>query len=232
MLSIAIDGPSGVGKTSTAALVAKELNILHLNTGALYRAIALYFHENNLDANDEKLVSKNLKNIKVDVEFKDGEQKTILNNEIVNDKIYNSTISSLSSIASAYKSVRKKILGLQRDIAKKHHVIMEGRDIASKVLPHATFKFFLTASPQVRAARRYNDLIKAGEVIDFNQVYNDILVRDKRDMGRKNSPLKQVKDAILLNNDSFTIEEVVSKITTTVIYNYDVSKLNINKHKN
>lgn len=216
MITIAIDGPSGSGKSTTAKLVSEKLGILHLNTGALYRAVAVYLHENNIDVNDVKAIKKALKFINITVNFVNGEQLTILNGEDVTSKLYSSEISKLASTSSSLKSVRSKMLNLQRNIAKEHSVIMEGRDITSHVLPKAKYKFFLSASPDERAKRRLQNLLDAGEKISYEEVLKDINERDKRDTTRKINPLKLVEDATLINNDNYTIDEVVEIIISHI----------------
>lgn len=157
-----------------------------------------------------------MKNINITVDFVNGEQLTILNGEDITKKLYSSEISKLASTSSSLKFVRAKMLHLQRDIAKKHSVIMEGRDITSHVLPKAKYKFFLSASPEERAKRRLQNLLDAGETITYEEVLKDINERDNRDTTRKNNPLKLVKDAVLINNDHHSINEVVDIIIAQV----------------
>jgi len=216
MITIAIDGPSASGKTSTAKKISTKLNILHLNTGALYRAIGLYLHENKIDATNPKAVKKVLPKINVAVEFTDGAQKTILNGVDVSDKLYTSEMGKLSSISSVYPFVRKKMLHLQRHIAKKHSVVMEGRDITSVILPKAKYKFFLSASDEVRAKRRLANLLEIGETVTLEDVLKDIKERDERDSSRENNPLILVKDAVLIDTDKLSLDEVVETILSYV----------------
>lgn len=209
MITIGIDGPSGAGKSVTAKNLSEKLNILHLNTGALYRAIAVYLDENNIPADNEQEVEKVLNNINVSINFSDGKQHTLLNGEDVSHKLYNSVIGQKSSQCSAIKHVREKMLDIQRDIAKNNSVIMEGRDITTHVLPTAKFKFFLTASLEVRAERRFKDLVKDEPTLTYEQVLSDLKERDVRDTTRSLSPLKVAEDAIYINSDNLTQEQVI-----------------------
>lgn len=216
MITIAIDGPSASGKTTTAKMAAQKLNILHLNTGALYRAFALYLIENNINIYDENEVNKVIDKVNIKVDFKNNEQITILNGVDVSSKLYSSQISHATSVSSAYKEVRKKMLSIQRETAKNHSLIMEGRDITSVVLPNAKYKFFLSASDEIRAQRRLKDLLNAGETITFEEVLKDLKERDLRDSTRENNPLVLVDDAILINTDHHSIDEVVDIICSYV----------------
>lgn len=209
MITVAIDGPSGAGKSLTASLLSQRLGILHLNTGALYRALAVYLNEHNIDALDEEAVKNVLDDIDISVDFVDGKQKTLLNGKDVTDKLYNSIISSKSSQSSSLPSVRDKMLNIQRTVAKDHSVIMEGRDITSHVLPHAKYKFYLTAQPETRAQRRHRDMVTSGEDVTYNKILEDILQRDKRDTTRKVCPLVKTEDSILVSSDKLTAEQVV-----------------------
>lgn len=212
MLTIAIDGPSASGKTSTATELSKKLNILHLNTGALYRAIAYYLYENKIDAENEAQVEKVLHKIDISVKFENGSQKTFVNGADVSEKLYTSEMGHMSSVSSAYPKVREKMLHLQREIAQQHSVVMEGRDITSVVLPDAKNKFFLTASVEVRAKRRLQNLQDIGETITYEQVLQDLKERDVRDSTRANNPLKLVDDAVLIETDGMNLDQVVNKI--------------------
>ena len=212
MITIAIDGPSAAGKTGTAKRLSQKLNILHLNTGALYRAIAYYLYEHNIDAENEEAVNAVLSKIEINVKFKDGSQNTYVNGMDVSDKLYTSEMGHMSSVSSAYPKVREKMLHLQRQIAKEHSVVMEGRDITSVVLPNAKNKFFLTASVEVRAKRRLKNLQDLGENISYEQVLEDLKERDLRDSTRENNPLTLVDDAVLIETDNLTLNQVVDKI--------------------
>lgn len=215
MISIAIDGPCSSGKSTVADIVANELNIIHLNTGALYRAIGLFLIENSINPKNVEAVKESLNNIDVKVEYINGMQETILNNVNINNKIYSAEVSDICSISSAYPFVREKILNIQRNIAKSQNVVMEGRDITWHVLPNATFKFYIDASAEVRAKRRIND-IKSNQKLTYRNVLADIIERDKRDMERKVCPLKRVDDAIYINTDKLTAIETADKILNII----------------
>lgn len=210
MITVAIDGPSGAGKSSVADKLAELLGIFHVNTGEIYRAIGVYLYENNIDAYSEEEVSKVLDNINIKVEFINRHQYNYLNGECVNQKLHNPTIDDYSSRSSALKCVREKIKETQRDIAKEYSVIMEGRDITTEILPDAKYKFFLTASPEVRALRRQKELEKKGQKVSFKKVLEDILERDYRDTHRELCPLKLADDAIYVDSDNYSLDEVVA----------------------
>lgn len=216
MINIAIDGPSAAGKGVVSERLAKLLNIYHLDTGAIYRAIGLYMYENNIDASSEEEVSKVLDDINIEIEFINREQYTYLNGECVNGKLRTSIISDYSSRSSALLCVRDKVKHLQQDFAKKNNVIMEGRDITTEILPNAKYKFFLTASPETRALRRLKDLEAKGEKITFAQVLKDINERDYRDSHREFGKLQLAKDAVYINTDNYTIDEVVAIIYSKI----------------
>lgn len=216
MITIAVDGPSGSGKSTVTDIVAKKLNILHLNTGALYRAIGLYALDNNLDPNDEKLIISNLDKINIKIKFVDGEQRVIMNDIDVTNRLYSLEVSNACSITSAYKLVRDKILDIQRDVAKEHSCIMEGRDITSHVLPNAKYKFYIDASPEIRAKRRMNDEKNTTKELNYDEVLSQIIERDRRDKERTLCPLVLVDDAVYINTDNLTIDEVADKILNIV----------------
>jgi len=216
MLTIAVDGFSSSGKGIVCTKLAQKLGVIHFDTGAIYRAIGLYIYENNIDPCDEKLVVDNLKNIKIDLSHNNGEQITILNGVDVSDKIRFSEISDICSITSPYSKVREFVFNIQRSSAENFDLIMEGRDITSHVLPDAEFKFFLTASLEVRAKRRYNDLIKKGENISLEEVKKDLQERDRRDTERENSPLILTEGTIYIDNSDMTIDEEVELMFRTV----------------
>ena len=216
MITIAVDGPGGSGKSTVTDIVAKKLNILHLNTGALYRAIGLYALDNNLDPNDEKSIISNLDKINIKIKFVDGEQRVIMNDIDVTNRLYSLEVSNACSITSAYKFVRDKILDIQRDVAKEHSCIMEGRDITSHVLPNAKYKFYIDASPEIRAKRRMNDEKNTTKELNYDEVLSQIIERDRRDKERTLCPLVLVDDAVYINTDNLTIDEVVDKILNIV----------------
>lgn len=216
MITIAIDGPSAAGKGVVSEKISKLLNIHHLDTGAIYRAIGLYCYENNVDAYDENQVKKILDKIEIKIEFINGEQYTYLNGECINGKIRSSIVSDYASRSSALLCVREKVKDLQQDFAKHHSVVMEGRDITTEILPNAKYKFYLTASPEVRALRRLKDLEAKGEKITFDQVLKDINERDYRDSHREFGRLQLAKDAVYINTDEFSVDEVVSIIYSKI----------------
>ena len=209
---IAIDGPSGTGKSTTAKILAKDLSFIYIDTGAMYRAVGLYCYRNNIDINNEEEVVKNLDNIKINIFYKDGNQEIELNGEIVSKEIRENQISKCASVVSQYKDVRARLVALQKELASKNSVIMDGRDIGTVVLPDADLKIYLVASNDVRAERRYKELIEKGQDVDLEKIKEELIERDFRDTNRENSPLKQADDAILLDNSNMTIEEVVEKV--------------------
>lgn len=209
---IAIDGPSGTGKSTTAKILAKQLNFIYIDTGAMYRAVGLYCYRNNIDIEDEEKVKSILDNIDINIFYKDGNQEIELNNEIVSKEIRENHISHYASVVSQYKDVREKLVYLQQKLASKNSVIMDGRDIGTVVLPNATLKVYLIASDEIRAERRYKELIEKGQVVDYKKILEELKERDYRDSHRENSPLKRAEDAIELDNSNMTIEEVANKI--------------------
>lgn len=209
---IAIDGPSGTGKSTTAKILAKDLSFIYIDTGAMYRAVGLYCYRNNIDIDNEEDVVKSLDNIKINIFYKDGNQEIELNGEIVSKEIRENHISKCASVVSQYKEVRERLVALQQELAKKNSVIMDGRDIGTVVLPDADLKIYLVASNDVRAERRYKELIEKGQDVDLEKIKEELKERDFRDSNRENSPLKQADDAILLDNSNMTIEEVVEKV--------------------
>ena len=225
MYAIAMDGPSSAGKSSLAKLVAEKLNILHLNTGALYRAIGLYAYQNKLASKlDDKgmpIISKKeinylTNNTDVGVKFIDGKQHTILNGEDVTGLLYTPIISDYSSRTSAIPEIREHILNLQRDIAKNNNVVMEGRDITSHVLPNAKYKFFITASPEVRAGRRHKEMLEKGESCTYEEILEDLKQRDIRDTTRDISPLVVVPEAVVIDTSNNTLDEIVEKLLSYI----------------
>lgn len=217
MHSIAIDGPAGAGKSTIAKRVAKELGFIYVDTGAMYRSMALYFLRNGIKGDQEDKVADACKDIEVSIEYEDGEQQVILNEENVNAYIRTEEVSMMTSDTSKYPKVREKLLSLQRDLAQKKDVIMDGRDIGTCVLPDADLKIYLTASSKERARRRFKEQKERGIECDFDQIEKDIITRDEQDMNREVSPLKQAEDAVLVDASDMTIEEVVNKVVS--LYN-------------
>ena len=212
MASIAIDGPAGAGKSTIAKLVAKEMNFIYVDTGALYRAIAYYLVTNNIDIEDEEALTKACEEISVEIKYEQDVQQVYLNNENVTAYLRTEETGNMASKSSAKAPVRAALLDLQRDMAKEYNVVMDGRDIGTNVLPNAEVKIYLTASSKERANRRYKELIEKGEQADFNKIEADIIERDERDMNRAIAPLKQAEDALLVDSSDMGIDEVVNAI--------------------
>ena len=219
---IAIDGPSGTGKSTTAKILAKDLSFIYIDTGAMYRAVGLYCVKNNIDIEDEETIKNNLDNIDINIFYKDGTQEIELNHEIVSKEIRENHISHCASVVSQYKDVREKLVSLQQDLAKKNSVIMDGRDIGTVVLPDADLKIYLIASDEERAKRRYKELLEKGQDVEYDTILKELKERDYRDSHRENSPLKRADDAIELDNTNMTIEEVVNKVKE--LFNKKVGK--------
>lgn len=211
-MNIAIDGPAGAGKSTIARLASKKLGFLYVDTGAMYRAIALYLLDNDTDITDKEALDKALSEISIDIVYADDVQHVILNGADVSSKIREERVGNMASKSAALPEVREKLLFLQRDIAAKNDVIMDGRDIGTNILPYAELKIYLTASVEVRAKRRYDELVEKGQSPDINIIKDDIEKRDYQDMHREIAPLKQAEDAVLLDSSYMTIEEVVEKI--------------------
>lgn len=212
MYSIAIDGPAGAGKSTIAKTIAKKLEFIYVDTGAMYRAMALYFIRNGIDANEEVQIEEACKNISVKIAYEDGMQQVILNGENVTAYIRTEEVGNVASKTSAYKTVRDTLLDLQRNLAKTADILMDGRDIGTNVLPNADLKIYLTASSSVRAKRRYDELMEKGEEADLNKIEEDIIIRDRQDMEREIAPLKQAEDAVLVDSSDMTIDEVVDAV--------------------
>ncbi len=211
--SVAIDGPAGAGKSSVAKKVAKDMGLLYVDTGAMYRAVA-YAAINSgvvIEKNQDK-VEEIANSIQIELDYKDGILSVYLDNEDISDKIRTPQISKGASTVATMAGVRKRLVQMQRDMAKKANIIMDGRDICSVVLPNADIKLFLTASVDERANRRYKELIEKGESCELEQIKADIAARDKNDSEREISPLKQAEDAELLDTSDMTFDEVVEKI--------------------
>ena len=210
--SIAIDGPAGAGKSTIAKKVAKHMNFIYVDTGAMYRALALYFIRNNIAATDKEKIENACNNADVTIEYKDGEQQVILNGENVSSLIRTEEVGNMASASSVYPAVRLKLVELQRSLAKKANVVMDGREIGTFVLPDADLKIYLTAGSMERARRRFLELKERGIEADINEIEKDIIERDSRDMNREFAPLKQAEDAILIDSSNLTIDEVAEKI--------------------
>lgn len=210
--SIAIDGPAGAGKSTIAKAVAKSLGYYYVDTGALYRGLAFGLMQKGVPFADEKAVENEIKNIDVELLYENGVQKVFCNGTDCSTLIRTSEIGEGASVISQYTSVREKLLDLQRNVARRHSCVMDGRDIGSVVLPHANKKFFLTASPEVRARRRTLEFREKGEPANYESILEEVKKRDERDMNRAVAPLKQVEDAIFIDSSDLNIEEVVDRI--------------------
>ena len=213
MFKIAIDGPSGAGKSSIAKAVAKKLGFVYIDTGAMYRTAALACLNAGIKIKEspEKAVEK-VNSISIDIDYIDGEQRIFLNGEDVSDKIRTPEVSMGASDVSAIGDVRVKLVNMQRELAGTKNVIMDGRDIGTHVLPDAQVKIFLTASAEVRAQRRYKELVEKGSQVSFEEVLEDIKKRDHQDETRAVSPLKKATDAVLADTSELTFDESVALV--------------------
>ena len=210
MLTIAIDGTSSSGKGIVCTKLAQKLGVVHFDTGAIYRALGVYVMDNNIDQYNEGEVEKSLKDITITLKHNNGEQITILNNIDVSNKIRLNKVSDICSIIAPYQKCREFVLNIQRNSAKKFDLIMEGRDITSHVLPNAKFRFFLDANIDVRAKRRYDELISKGQKVFMEDVKADLIERDRRDKERSLSPLILTKGTMYIDNSDMTIDEEVN----------------------
>lgn len=206
-VNIAIDGPAGAGKSSTAKLVAKKLGYIYVDTGALYRTVGLYSIRKGIDTKNAKKVIATLPDVKVELKFVDGAQHVFLNGEDVSEAIRTPEASMGASNVSAIPKVREFLFDLQRKIAAENDCIMDGRDIGTVVLPNADVKIFLTTSVEERANRRYKEMIEKGEEADYNDILEDIKKRDYQDSHREIAPLKQADDAIYVDNGGYNLED-------------------------
>ncbi len=211
-MNVAIDGPAGAGKSTIAKKCAKELGLIYVDTGAMYRAVALYLLGSGIDVNDAEKVSETCTGADVDIRYEDGVQNVYLNGENVTGRLREEAVGNTASVTSVVPKVREHLFSLQRGLADRGGVIMDGRDIGTVVMPDAEVKIYLTASSEVRAKRRVLELEAKGEHPDFEEVKKDIEDRDYRDMHREISPLKQADDAVLVDTSDMTIEQVVEKI--------------------
>ena len=210
--NVAIDGPAGAGKSTIAKLVAKEKGYIYVDTGAMYRGLAICFLNRGISPEEKDKVIEALKTVDVTIRYKDGKQQVYLNGEDITARLREEAVGNMASKTSAIPEVRAKLLELQRNLARPSDVIMDGRDIGTCVLPNADVKIYLTASTHTRAKRRYNELCEKGIECDLKEIEKDIEERDHRDMTREIAPLKQAEDAILVDSSDLTIEEVVTKI--------------------
>lgn len=210
--NIAIDGPAGAGKSTIAKLVAKKRGYIYVDTGAMYRAMALYLLRTGVDISDRAAIAKACQNADISIAYQKGEQVVLLNGENVNAYLRTEEVGNMASVSSAVPEVRKKLVELQQELAAKEDVVMDGRDIGTVVLPKADVKVYLTASTHTRAMRRFLELQEKGQVADLEKIEADIVDRDYRDMHRETSPLRQAEDAVLVDSSEMTIEQVVERI--------------------
>lgn len=215
MINVAIDGPAGAGKSTIAKAAAKELGFIYVDTGALYRAVAYNAVKNGVIDDEQGIISM-LDDTKVELKYVDGVQSVYLNGEDVSDFIRTPEISMGASKVSAIPQVREFLLNLQREIAKTNNVIMDGRDIATVVLPDAEVKIFLFASPECRAERRYKELVEKGENVSFDDVLKDVNQRDYQDSHREIAPLKPSDDSIMADTSELTLQESIDLIVNTI----------------
>ena len=210
--NVAIDGPAGAGKSTIAKLVAKEKGYIYVDTGAMYRGLAIHFIKKGLKAEDIKGIVEACKDAEVSIVYENDVQQIYLNGENVTAMLRTEEVGNMASKTSAIPAVREKLLELQRTLAREKDVIMDGRDIGTNILPNADVKIYLTASVETRATRRYKELLEKGENCVYEEIAQDIKERDERVMNREIAPLKQAEDAILVDSSEMTIDEVVKTI--------------------
>lgn len=210
--NVAIDGPAGAGKSTVARAVARKMNMIYVDTGSMYRAMALHVLRSDADPNDEAAVIENCSRAAVTIRYEEGEQVVLLNGVNVNAYLRTEEVSRTTSVISVIPRVREKMVEMQQSLAVSSDCIMDGRDIGTCVLPNAQLKIYLTADSAVRAKRRYDELTAKGETCDLEKIQKDIEERDYRDMHREVSPLRQAEDAILVDTSKMSAEEVIEKI--------------------
>ena len=211
--NVAIDGPAGAGKSTIATLVAKEKGYIYVDTGAMYRGLAIHFLDQGIKAEETDKIIKACKDAQVTIKYEDGVQQVYLNGKNITSRLRTEEVGNMASKSSPIPEVRAKLLELQQDLAREQDVIMDGRDIGTCVLPNADVKIYLTASVETRAKRRYDELTEKGIECNLEKIAEDIKERDERDMTREIAPLKQAEDAHLVDSSHMTIEEVVAAIT-------------------
>lgn len=216
ILNIALDGPAGSGKSTIAKIIAKDYNILYLDTGAMYRACGLKALRQGISPKDGKAIEGMLPSLDLKVEYRDGKQHTILDGEDVSSAIRENAVSMAASDISAHACVRTKMVEMQREIARGMSCVLDGRDIGSVVLPNAKYKFFITADSRVRAQRRFEELSARGEKVDFEKLHAEIVARDKQDSEREFAPLICAEDAVVVDTSSMSVEEVVATIKARI----------------
>ena len=210
--NVAIDGPAGAGKSTIAKRVAKEKGFIYVDTGAMYRGMAIYFLEQKILPDEKEEIAKACQNAEVSIAYENGEQQIYLNGKNVTALLRKEEVGKMASISSAIPEVRQKLLSLQRNLAKEKDVVMDGRDIGTNILPDADVKVYLTASSRTRANRRYLELREKNVDCNLDEIEREIIARDERDMNREIAPLKQAEDAILIDSSDLSIEEVTEKI--------------------
>ena len=216
LIAIAIDGPAGSGKSSIADVVAKKFGYLHIDTGALYRAVAYYFLRNKINYEDEEKVGECLRKIKIDILSDKGIQKTVLNGKILGEELRTIEVSKAAAKVAGYNSVRNFLLKIQRECAESNNVVMDGRDIGTVILPNADVKIFLTASSEERAERRLRQNVKLGRQDSYEEILKVINKRDEEDINRAISPLKKAEDAVLIDSTEYSFMRTVEKITEVI----------------
>lgn len=214
--SIAIDGPAGSGKSTVAKQIAKKLNILYIDTGAMYRAVGLYCLKNNINFDEQEKIASALKNMNMSIELLQGIQNIYLNGENVTEKIRTQQVGKAASDVAVILAVRQKLVQIQRDLAKGHNVIMDGRDIGTNVLPDASVKIYLNASIEERTKRRCNELKALAKQYDKEQIKKEIIQRDENDKNRKYNPLRKAEDAFEIDSSCMNIEQVTETILNIV----------------
>lgn len=210
--NIAIDGPAGAGKSTIARAAAEKMNLIYVDTGAMYRAMALFMVREGVDLQDEETIIRKCQEADITIRYENGAQVVLLNGENVNAYLRTEEVSHAASFVSVIPRVREKLVELQKRLAAESDCIMDGRDIGTCVLPHADRKIYLTASSAVRAKRRYDELTARGESCELKKIQEDIEERDYRDMHREASPLKQAEDAVLVDTSDMTVEQVIDRI--------------------
>ena len=210
--SIAIDGPAGAGKSTIARLVARETGYIYVDTGAMYRGLAVHFLKKGIDPEDADGIAAACEDADVSIGYEEGSQQIYLNGENITSLLRTEEVGNMASRSSSVPRVREKLLSLQRDLARRENVVMDGRDIGTCVLPDADVKVYLTASSATRARRRYDELREKGVPCDYSQIERDIIERDERDMNRAVSPLRQAADAVRIDSSDMTIREVADAI--------------------
>ncbi len=212
-MNIAIDGPAGAGKSTIAKQVAKELGFIYVDTGAMYRAIAVYLIENNIPVENESIVGGSIADISIEIKYEDDAQQVYLNGRNVTGNLRTEAVGNMASKSSALPCVREKLLDIQKNLAASYDVVMDGRDIGTNILPNAELKIYLTASVEVRAKRRYDELVSKGETgVELDSIEKDIAQRDRQDMERKIAPLRRAENAVLVDSSDMTIDQVKETI--------------------